>query len=216
MRKGKNKITKITAAAVLAAAFIFAACAAFADAPKQMMVVTPKLPKGSAVIEFYEKQNDDHWKLTIKTRGFVGKNGVTLTKREGDGCTPVGVFVLDRPFGIAPNPGTKLPYRQVTSADAWVDDVRSQFYNRWVDVNAVPRTWRSAEYLSLETVAYKYAAVIEYNTEPVVPGSGSAIFLHVSKGRPTAGCVSMPEEKVAAVLQRIEKGALIVIRNSAD
>ena len=34
--------------------------------------------------------------------------------------------------------------------------------------------------------------MIAYNTDPVVPGRGSGIFFHVSTGRPTLGCVSLP------------------------
>jgi L,D-peptidoglycan transpeptidase YkuD (ErfK/YbiS/YcfS/YnhG family) len=48
--------------------------------------------------------------------------------------------------------------------------------------------------------AYDYAAVIAYNTARV-PGRGSAIFLHVGTGGPTAGCVSLPEAELIKVLR---------------
>jgi len=48
--------------------------------------------------------------------------------------------------------------------------------------------------------AYDYAAVIAYNTARV-PGLGSAIFLHVGTGGPTAGCVSLPEPEAIRVLR---------------
>jgi len=55
-----------------------------------------------------------------------------------------------------------------------------------------------------QTPAYDYGAVIDYNTAPVVPGAGSAIFLHVSTGGPTAGCVSLPGAQLLAVLRWLD------------
>jgi len=51
--------------------------------------------------------------------------------------------------------------------------------------------------------------VIDYNARPVVPGRGSAIFLHVSAGQATAGCVSLPETTLVRVLRWLRRGALI-------
>ena len=76
------------------------------------------------------------------------------------------------------------------------------------------RDWRSAEDLSKEIIAYKYVAVIEYNTGPVTKGAGSAIFLHCDQGKPTAGCVSVPEETMIRLLRFIRPGDGIIIANS--
>ncbi len=46
---------------------------------------------------------------------------------------------------------------------------------------------------------YDHGAVIAYNADRV-PGLGSAIFLHVSVGRPSAGCVSLPAGQLVEVL----------------
>jgi len=48
--------------------------------------------------------------------------------------------------------------------------------------------------------AYGYAAAIAYNTART-PGLGSAIFLHVSSGTATAGCVSLPRSELVKVLR---------------
>ena len=49
---------------------------------------------------------------------------------------------------------------------------------------------------------YEYAVVIGYNTNPVVKGNGSAIFLHVWRGpeAPTAGCVALDRSDLVALL----------------
>jgi L,D-peptidoglycan transpeptidase YkuD (ErfK/YbiS/YcfS/YnhG family) len=51
------------------------------------------------------------------------------------------------------------------------------------------------------TPQYDYFAAIEYNRSPVVPGRGSAIFLHVSIGAPTTGCVAIPRVDLLRVLR---------------
>jgi L,D-peptidoglycan transpeptidase YkuD (ErfK/YbiS/YcfS/YnhG family) len=43
----------------------------------------------------------------------------------------------------------------------------------------------------MDVSAYDYGAVIAYNTART-PGRGSAIFLHINIGTPTAGCVTLP------------------------
>ncbi len=60
--------------------------------------------------------------------------------------------------------------------------------------------------------AYDHGAVIAYNTTRT-PGLGSAIFLHVSNGGPTAGCVSLPAGQLLDVLRWLDPahGPRIVI-----
>ena len=60
--------------------------------------------------------------------------------------------------------------------------------------------------------------MIAYNTGPVVPGRGSAIFLHVSTGRPTLGCVSLPLPQLVTTLRwlRPSPRPLIAIGTEAD
>jgi L,D-peptidoglycan transpeptidase YkuD (ErfK/YbiS/YcfS/YnhG family) len=140
--------------------------------------------------------------------GHVGRGGVAPAgaKREGDGRTPRGVFPLRGGFGVA-DPGTSLPWLRVGPRDVWVDDPRSRLYNTHQVLPARGR-WRSAELLRIP--AYEYAQVIGYN-ESRRPGLGSAIFLHVDTGRPTAGCVSLPREALVRVLRWQRPGAAVVI-----
>jgi L,D-peptidoglycan transpeptidase YkuD (ErfK/YbiS/YcfS/YnhG family) len=58
---------------------------------------------------------------------------------------------------------------------------------------------------------YRYFAVIDYNAHPAVAGRGSAIFLHVSTGRPTAGCISLPEPELVRTLRWLRPGAEVRI-----
>jgi L,D-peptidoglycan transpeptidase YkuD (ErfK/YbiS/YcfS/YnhG family) len=60
---------------------------------------------------------------------------------------------------------------------------------------------------------YKYGIIIEYNTDPVIKGSGSAIFLHVWKGEGihTAGCVAISEENILKILDWLDPAATPLI-----
>ncbi len=126
-------------------------------------------------------------------------------KREGDGRTPSGTYGFDFLFGIEPDPGVAMPYRQVTGPSIVWDDVPSSpSYNQWVDGG-------QGEPMHVSPV-YDYGAVIDYNADRT-PGLGSAIFLHVSTGRPTAGCVSLPVDQLLDVLRWLDpaRGPVIVM-----
>lgn len=142
-----------------------------------------------------------HWvKVFGPWTARVGYNGIARpgAKREGDGKTPSGSFGFGFDFGVLANPGVAVSYRRAKSYDVWDDDPTSKNYNEWIDTRyRDPGT--NPEPMDNQPF-YNYGAVIAYNTARV-PGRGSAIFLHVSNGSSTAGCVSLPERKLLAVLR---------------
>ncbi len=202
------------------------------------LVLEPEILRGldasvhQALIVEKSYTEGQHYKLTAWERengsgkaGFqpafppmaavVGRGGIAPIgeKKEGDGKTPSGIFQLGSAFGYAASVKTKLAYRQATEWDFWVDDPQSPDYNRWV---AGQPHARSFERLKRDDDLYKYAVVIEYNTDPVVPSAGSAIFLHVWRGfdQPTVGCVALSEENLAALLGWLDQTLkpVIVVR----
>jgi L,D-peptidoglycan transpeptidase YkuD (ErfK/YbiS/YcfS/YnhG family) len=72
--------------------------------------------------------------------------------------------------------------------------------------------------MSRSPTAYRHLAVIAFNSDPVVPGRGSGIFLHASTGRPTLGCISLPLPQLLTVLRwlRPTSAPLIAIGARAD
>ena len=125
--------------------------------------------------------------------------GVGPEKREGDGCTPAGIFAITALFGYAAPDSpfaraAKLPYLCATSDLKAIDDPASAHYNRIVDQSRVAQPdWASCEDMLRSDQRYAVGAVVAHNCAPAVPGAGSCIFLHVwaAPGVPTAGCTAM-------------------------
>jgi L,D-peptidoglycan transpeptidase YkuD (ErfK/YbiS/YcfS/YnhG family) len=137
----------------------------------------------------------------------VGANGTSTEHREGDDTTPVGLFGFAAAiYGIDPNPGVHYPYHRLVCGDWWDEDPASPSYNRFVHTpcTAQPSFGPKSEALWRIAPFYDWMAVIDYNTAPIVPGRGSGIFLHVTVGQPTAGCVALPAPDLLQTLRWLE------------
>jgi L,D-peptidoglycan transpeptidase YkuD (ErfK/YbiS/YcfS/YnhG family) len=170
---------------------------------RQAVVVRPQFGKKVDVtVRAFERKSDGTWDDAFLTcPGTAGKNGIVSVekKKEGDGSTPAGIYALGPAFGYAESFDTRLTYRRATDNDFWVDDPDSPDYNRWV--TGKPSA-KSFELMKRADDLYELGAVIRYNTDPVVPGKGSAIFLHVwpGPGKPTAGCVAVEKDNLRKIL----------------
>lgn len=172
-----------------------------------MQLIKVKVVEGSkGILEFID---DD--KKIFEIEAFLGRNGVTINKKEGDLKTPIGTFNLGIVFGMHDiQKELKIPYIQINKDLYWVDDVNSRYYNQLVDIQKISKDWKSAEHLSDYPRQYEYAMEIKTNPENI-PGNGSAIFLHCSVKKPTAGCVAIEKEKMLEILKNIKENALISI-----
>ncbi|MDO5124396.1 MAG: hypothetical protein Q4D44_07025 [Eubacteriales bacterium] len=158
-----------------------------------------------ARIMFFEKK-DNEWKFAHRmstVTGYVGENGVADQVSEGELKTPAGIFSLGIGFGIMDDPGTKLDYIKVTEQSYWIDDPESAYYNQLVE-GTENKDWNSAEQISLYSPEYNYAVFIEYNTDPVVKGAGSAFFLREGRGV-TRGSVAIPHDSMIDALCWLDK-----------
>jgi L,D-peptidoglycan transpeptidase YkuD (ErfK/YbiS/YcfS/YnhG family) len=164
------------------------------------------------------ERKDGKWKTVFGPLDAVaGKNGFAPPgeKREGDGKTPSGIFPLQLTFGYDDIIVTKMPYRQALADDLWIDDVNATDYNRWVKKMATRAV--SYEKMKRSDNLYKYGIVIEYNTNPVIKGYGSAIFFHIWRGKDvtTEGCVAVSEDNIIRILEWLDPTArpLIIMGN---
>jgi L,D-peptidoglycan transpeptidase YkuD (ErfK/YbiS/YcfS/YnhG family) len=149
----------------------------------------------TAVLEAWQRTSTGAYRRVYgPITAYVGAGGVG-TASEGSTRTPAGVWWLTQAFGIKANPGVTLRYFKVDNNDWWVSDVHSPYYNQHYRCapGHCPFNEAAGEHLLAVGAAYRYAVLINYNTGPIRPGAGSAFFLHVSTGRPTAGCVAVPQ-----------------------
>ena len=179
----------------------------------QQLFVVAGVGKTTAWVSMHEKDADGSWRQIMTTPGVIGKNGLGKTK-EGDGMTPVGTFRFNAAFGIAPDPGCAIPYKQVDENIYWSGDVRPGMqYNQMADIREFPELdTESSEHIADYDPHYIYCLNISYN-ENGTPGLGSAIFLHCfGPAKPyTGGCVALPEEKMRFVLRSVRQDCVVVI-----
>jgi len=142
----------------------------------------------------------------------LGRSGVKVNKREGDGATPKGRFRLRRLWWRAdrsPRIPTLLPTRRIDPDTAWCEDASDRRYNRPFRRSANEpgdRLWR-------EDRLYDWIVEIDHNTRPRVAGRGSAVFLHVARPdrSPTAGCIAFAPDVLRRLLARVGPHTRILI-----
>jgi L,D-peptidoglycan transpeptidase YkuD (ErfK/YbiS/YcfS/YnhG family) len=194
----------VVCAVIAGAALITGSPAGAAASPVQVITVRAAAASSTtAVLEAWQRTAAGSYKRVYgPVTAHIGAQGIGAAS-ETTSRTPAGQFTLTEAFGIAANPGTTLPYRKVDGSDWWVSDVRSRLYNthqRCAPAHC-PFNERVSERLAAAGPVYASAAVIDYNRRPVVAGAGSAFFLHVTNGRPTAGCVAVPAANLVWLLR---------------
>jgi L,D-peptidoglycan transpeptidase YkuD (ErfK/YbiS/YcfS/YnhG family) len=190
------------------------------SAQQLVTVVAPRSSSTRGMLQLWRKSGDCWFPARGPWPAWLGERGVSDHKREGDRTTPAGAYGFGPVmYGMAPNPGVRYQYHLIVCGDWWVEDPRSPFYNRFRHerCNVAPPFRVTSEDLSRSPTAYRHLAVIGYNTDPIVPGRGSGIFLHASRGRPTLGCVSLELSNLVTVLRwlRPASAPLIVIGTAA-
>lgn len=174
----------------------------------------------TATVRLWERRGRCWVAVAGPWRAHIGRNGLSGRHREGDGTTPTGSFRIGRTiYGSAPNPGARYGYRRLACGDWWDEDPTSPTYNRFrhVRCGSTPTFGGGSDPLWRSPHAYRHFAVIQYNSNPAVPGVGSAIFIHADVGVPTSGCVSLPPTELVALLRwlRPDLSPLVLIGTRA-
>lgn len=140
----------------------------------------------------------------------IGRGGISASKREGDGATPVGQHRIAglyyRPDRLPAPAGWAVPIR---AGDLWSDDVADPAYNHLV---------RSPHVFSHETMRradplYDIVLITDWNWPDAVPHRGSAIFLHVWRKprHPTEGCVAFSKPDLLWIIKRLSAKSRLIV-----
>ena len=136
-------------------------------------------------------------------------------KQEGDGRSPAGIFALGGLWVTHKKPVQHhkgIPLVKVGPRDLWVSDTSMpKLYNRYVRLDHPARTeWELREQMRQTDYPHSIKLLICHNTWETagrpVNGAGSSIFFHIWRrdgASPTAGCTSMSEPQLRAIIARL-------------
>jgi L,D-peptidoglycan transpeptidase YkuD (ErfK/YbiS/YcfS/YnhG family) len=201
--------TKPVSTTIGCAAVLPAQMAATGGGSQLVTVVANSTGSTSGIVTLWQRSGGCWTEADGPWTGDLGYNGLSIHHREGDGTTPIGVYGISSTiYGIAADPGVHGSYHQLVCGDWWDEDPTSPDYNTFqhVPCGTKPPFGGGSEALWQSTTAYQHFAFVEYNAGPIVPGNGSAIFIHDDVGGPTNGCVSLPPSDLDTFLRWLEPG----------
>lgn len=171
--------------------------------------------KHGQLLEVYDvKGSEATARLTIDgtevftTSVYIGKNGIGKTG-EGDSKTPTGTLHVAKAFGVKANPGTTIPYIDVTPS-IFACDEECEYYNQVIDTTKTHHPCKGED--MFHTVpAYNYGLTTDFNADCNWP-DGSNIFIHC-KGQKTytGGCIAFDEDKMVEILRRCDTSLEVVV-----
>ena len=199
------------------------------DARRLILVTVPTLNSSAGTLRLFERvRPETGWRLVASGEPVtLGKRGVAWgqvfarlaghgepLKREGDKRTPAGFYAVGAPFGFAASPLAR--YLQLRPESVCVEDPSSPAYNTITSGDVVGRTANRENMRAIRL--YRRGLVVDYPTD-AAHRAGSCIFIHIQKNSTdgTNGCLTLPEERVAALQKFADAHAtvLAVIPESA-
>ena len=147
----------------------------------------------------------------FKFKCSIGKKGLKSKKKEGDNCTPIGIFKIGKVYYRSDRIKkleTVLKTKKITKNMGWCDDPYNKKYNKEIVLDKKNK----GEKLYRRDNTYDVLIVVEYNTKKIKPFKGSAIFIHLTKNySPTEGCIALKKNDLLILLKIINKNSKIKI-----
>jgi L,D-peptidoglycan transpeptidase YkuD (ErfK/YbiS/YcfS/YnhG family) len=167
--------------------------------------------------KYFLKAGNKVFRCQIGTEGL--KN--VAKKVEGDKTTPIGKWRLEKLYYrpdriLRPKPKKKniLKINQITKYCGWCDDIRSKYYNKYLNINNLTSPKTGFEKLWREDNAYDIVIQISHNINPTIKNKGSAIFVHCSfeDFRSTSGCIALEKRDLIFLIKNLKSDVFIRIK----
>jgi L,D-peptidoglycan transpeptidase YkuD (ErfK/YbiS/YcfS/YnhG family) len=157
----------------------------------------------------------DRSRALVQFGGFtvpaaIGRTGRSVSKREGDGATPIAAmsllygFVRGDKLRSLPTP---LSMRRIAKEMSWCDQPENPNYNRLVKRSIKA----SHEEMMRDDGLYDICLVLDWNITSRRRNRGSAIFFHLIKPghEPTAGCIAVSLANMRRLVRYMRKGTIV-------
>ena len=144
----------------------------------------------------------------------IGRHRLTEHKREGDSSTSIWTFHFNKIYYSSDRLGSIefiIDSSIINKNDVWCDDQKSHLYNQYIQFHF----HENAEHLYRDDHIYDIVCILNYNTSPIIPGLGSAIFLHIAKPdlSGTEGCIAIERESLIKIATNLTADSTIEIKN---
>jgi L,D-peptidoglycan transpeptidase YkuD (ErfK/YbiS/YcfS/YnhG family) len=147
-----------------------------------------------------------------KFRCSIGNGGFSSQKKEGDRCTPSGIFQITDVFyrqDKITNLSSNFKLKKISPLDGWCDDPNHKKYNTKIQF---PFSYSAEKFFRQDDV-YDIICVTNHNQNPIIPGAGSAIFIHIAHDNysATEGCIALKKSDLQEILLTMSKNTNIEI-----
>lgn len=162
------------------------------DSRQVLLVEGDDVNSPASTATLWTRDAEGRWSAGATWGAHNALRGWTADHWAGDLRSPIGVFGLTGAGGLAPDPGTRLPYLQSPA-----------FRTAGAGFEGEP----------LEG-AFDYVVAIDYNRVPgtspldrrlpLGPSRGAGLWVHVDHDGPTHGCVSLKREDMIELLRSLD------------
>ena len=143
----------------------------------------------------------------------LGRAGISSSKREGDGATPLAAMRLMSGYYRSDHANVRAAQLEMRPIDAtlgWCEVPGDRNYNRPVKVPYAA----SHETMRRKDRLYDYCLVLDWNISMRRRGRGSAIFFHLARPdfSPTQGCVAVTRTVMERLLPLVSRRTVLTVK----
>lgn len=189
------------------------------------LIVISILPAVAIATDLLVSINGQACEATIADKSYACTFGLHPAKDERtlEPCLPVGTFPLRQVYirtdKISPDAlqNVKLRTLALQRFDGWCIDPSSNMYNQWVDLTRFNPLLEHQKLYRKDNL-YDILIVAGNNDDPVVPGEGSVIFVHVTPEGIASGngCLAFSQEDLLEILPMLDENSRLIVEENLN